>query len=156
MPKDTAVEELLRHPFFAGFAVEQVERVATCVDGVMSWDQDAVIFRSGGEATDCYLIKQGEVALEVYSPGSGSRIIQTVARGEVLGWSWLFPPYRWAFDVRVMTPATAVALNGPALRNLIAEDHDLGYEMMTRFAAIIIERLQATRLQLLDLYASHP
>lgn len=148
------VDELTRHPFFAGFERKHLEKLAETVEGIAVWDSDAVIFRAGGEAGLCYLMKQGEVALEVHSPGAGSRIIQTVARGEVLGWSWLFPPYRWAFDARVMTPSQAIVLDGQALRDCIAADHDLGYEVMTRFAGLIVERLQATRLQLLDLYAS--
>lgn len=153
-PKTEVVEELSRHPFFAGFGDDDIEKLAGCVEGVTAFEADAVVFRAGGEAKRCYLMKEGEVALEVHSPGAGSRIIQTVARGEVLGWSWLFPPFRWAFDARVLTPSTALVLDGDALRSLIAEDHDLGYEVMTRFAGLIVERLQATRLQLLDLYAS--
>ena len=77
-----------------------------------------------------------------------------MARGEVLGWSWLFPPYRWAFDARVLNPTEAFVLEGEALRKCMNEDHDLGFRMMTRFSGLIAARLQATRLQLLDLYAS--
>jgi CRP-like cAMP-binding protein len=152
-PTET-VAELGRHPFFAGFPTEDLEKLAECVEGLVSFDDDAVVFRAGGKASSCYLMKEGEVALEVHSPGAGSRIIQTVARGEVLGWSWLFPPYRWAFDARVLTPAQALVIDGERLRECISTDHDLGYEVMTRFAGLIVERLQATRLQLLDLYAS--
>jgi CRP-like cAMP-binding protein len=113
-----------------------------------------MIFRSGGEATKCYLIQSGEVAIEVYSPGTGSRIVQTVSRGEVLGWSWLFEPYVWSFDARVLTPATAIVLDGEAIRHCMNDEPNLGYPMMVRFARLIVGRLQATRLQLLDLYAS--
>ena len=149
-----AVEELSGHPFFAGFPAEDLEKLAGCVRGTTSFESDAVIFRAGNEAKRCFLIRQGEVALEVHSPGAGSRIVQTVARGEVLGWSWLFPPYRWAFDARVLTPAEVFVLDGRELRACMEEDHDLGYLMMSRFAGLIAARLQATRLQLLDLYAS--
>ena len=154
MAKPDILRALARHPFFAGFTGEDLDKLAGCVEGVTSFTADAVVFRAGGKATLCYLMQEGEVALEVHSPGSGSRIIQTVARGEVLGWSWLFPPYRWSFDARVLTPSTALVLDGERLRDCIAADHDLGYEVMTRFAGLIVERLQATRLQLLDLYAS--
>ena len=155
MPENLDIAaELGQHPFMKGFPEGLVARMADCVDGLATWDEDEVIFRSGGEATKCYLIQSGEVAVEIHSPGAGSRIVQTVARGRVLGWSWLFEPYRWAFDVRVLTPTRAIVLDGAAIRNLMTEEPDLGYLIMSRFAGLIAARLQATRLQLLDLYAS--
>jgi CRP/FNR family transcriptional regulator, cyclic AMP receptor protein len=78
--------------------------------------------------------------------------IQTLGVGEVLGWSWLFPPYRWLFDARTIELTRAIALDGKCLRAKCDEDHHLGYEMVKRFAQVIIERLQASRLQLLDVY----
>lgn len=152
--KHDMVEELGKHPFMDGLSSELVEQMAQFVKGIKTWDSDEVMFRSGGAADDCYLIRSGEVALEVHSPGSGSRIIQTVSRGEVLGWSWLFSPYRWVFDARVLTPVEAIVLDGEMMRGSISDNHPLGFEIMTRFARIIVGRLQATRLQLLDLYAS--
>lgn len=152
--KTTNAEALARHPFMKGLPGELVARMGECIDGVTTWGEDQVIFRSGGAATKCYLIQNGEVALEVHSPGTGSRIVQTVARGEVLGWSWLFEPYRWAFDARVLTPTEALVLDGEKIRHCLDEHHDLGYLLMTRFAGLVVKRLQATRLQLLDMYAS--
>jgi CRP-like cAMP-binding protein len=64
----------------------------------------------------------------------------------------MFPPYRWSFDARTMTSTEALALDGSKLRDLKAGDHELGYELMTRISQVLINRLQATRLQLLDLY----
>ncbi|MCB2224519.1 MAG: cyclic nucleotide-binding domain-containing protein [Actinobacteria bacterium] len=152
--KKELVAELARHPFMRGFAPEAVERMAECVEGIREWDEDALIFRAGGEADMCYLVRGGEVAIEIHSPGVGSRIVQTVSHGQVLGWSWLFEPHQWAFDARVLTPASAFVLRGEAVRKCMDEHHDLGYLMMSRFAGLIAARLQATRLQLLDLYAS--
>ena len=148
------IEELGRHPFMKGLSGELVARMAECTDGIVHWNDDEVIFRSGGEADKCYLIRNGEVALEMHSPGVGSRIIQTVARGQVLGWSWLFPPYRWAFDARVLTPTDAVVLDGAKVRQFLDEERDLGFDLIVRFGGLIAARLQATRLQLMDLYAS--
>jgi CRP-like cAMP-binding protein len=152
--KHDMVEELGKHPFMEGLSPDLVEKMTRFVKGIKTWDSDEVIFRSGGAADECFLIRSGEVALEVHSPGSGSRIIQTVSRGEVLGWSWLFSPYRWVFDARVLTPVEAIVLDGEMMRESISDDHPLGFEIMSRFARIIVGRLQATRLQLLDLYAS--
>jgi CRP-like cAMP-binding protein len=148
------VAELASHRFVKGLPVELIEHMADCVIGVQDWDSDAVLFRAGGAADRCYLIRSGEVALEVHSAGTGPRIIQTVSRGEVLGWSWLFPPYRWQFDARVLTPVEALVLDGDKMRACVEENREFGFEVMSRFAQIIVGRLQATRLQLLDLYAS--
>jgi CRP-like cAMP-binding protein len=112
-----------------------------------------VILRTGDPADRCFLITLGDVALEAHSPGSGPRIIQTVNAGEVLGWSWMFPPYRVAFDARVLTPTEALVLDGTALRECAAQDVELGYHIMRRVARMVVDRLQATRLQLLDMYA---
>ena len=92
--------------------------------------------------------------LEVNVPEKGAFIIQTIRDGDVLGWSWLFPPYRWNFDIRAVELIRAIALDAKCLRTKCDEDHDLGYEMMKRFSVILVERLRATRLQVLDLYAA--
>ncbi len=110
------------------------------------------IFREGEDANQFYIIRHGKVALELFTPERGVLTIQTLGAGDVLGWSWLFPPYRWRFDARALELTRAIALDGTCLRNKCDEDHNLGYELVKRFAQIIIERLQATRLQLLDVY----
>ncbi len=79
-------------------------------------------------------------------------VIETIEAGEVLGWSWLFPPYRWHFNARALEPIRAIMLDGVCLREKGEIDHDLGYELVKRMAHILIERLQSTRLQLLDVY----
>jgi hypothetical protein len=80
--------------------------------------------------------------------------IETIGEGEVLGWSWLFPPYRWQFDAQAVGLVRAIAFDGRCLRGKCEEDHDLGYWLMQRFAQVMSQRLQATRLQLLDLYGT--
>jgi CRP-like cAMP-binding protein len=112
------------------------------------------IFREGEDADKFYLIRQGKVALETAVPQRGSVIIQTLGEGEVLGWSWLVAPYRWRFDARATELTRAIALDGKCLRGRSEEDHDLGYELMKRAAQIMEQRLQAARLQLLDVYGS--
>jgi hypothetical protein len=80
--------------------------------------------------------------------------VHTAGAGDVLGWSWLFEPYRWHFDARAQRPTRALAFDGKCLRGKCEEDHDLGYEFFQRFTRLAIERLEETRLQLLDLYAT--
>jgi CRP-like cAMP-binding protein len=114
----------------------------------------AYLFREGEPAERFFLIRNGTVALEVVTPGRGAVVIETLHPGDVVGWSWLFAPYRWQFDGRAVVPTRTIAFDGLCLRTKCDADHDLGYELMRRFAAVAVERLQATRLQLLDVYAS--
>lgn len=110
------------------------------------------IFREGEPAAQFYIIRHGKVALETFAPGRGRITIETIEDGEVLGWSWLFAPYRWHFSARPLQETCAIALDGACLRAKGEADHDLGYELAMRVARIMMERLQATRMQLLDVY----
>ena len=92
--------------------------------------------------------------MELMIPQRGFATLQTVSEGEVLGWSWLLPPYRWRFGARTLQPTRALAFDGKCLRGKCEEDHDLGYELLKRFTNVVTERLEATRLQLLDLYGA--
>ena len=108
------------------------------------------IFEEGQEADGCWLIRHGRVALETVAPGRGAIVVQTLGPGDVLGWSWLFPPYYWHFDARAVEATEAVFFYGTRLREECEDDHDLGYELMKRMASVIIHRLQATRRHLLE------
>ena len=112
------------------------------------------IFREGQEADHFYIIRHGRIALEISSPNSEPIIIETISEGDVLGWSWLFPPYKWFLDARATKLVRAVALDGKCLREKCEDDPELGYELMKLFSRNIVKRLQATRLRLLDLYGS--
>ena len=143
---------LAAHPFVVGMDEAQLARLAECIKEVASFPADQVIFRAGGVARNLYLILQGDVALEVPAPGSGTRIVTTLHGGDVMGWSWLFPPFRWAFDARALVPTEAVVVDGERLRQSVASDHELGYQIVWRVAREMAGRLQATRLQMLDVY----
>lgn len=135
-------------------APEHLDRLMECVIGVSTFDDDEVIFRAGSQAYKVYLLLTGEVALEVHSPARPHRILQTVAGGETLGWSWLFEPYRWTFDARAITPSSALVMDGSKIRTCIEDEPELGVLVIKRIASLVVDRLHATRLQLLDLYAS--
>ena len=109
-----------------------------------------VIFREGDPANRFYLILDGEVALESARRDDPSVLLQTIGRDDVLGWSWLFPPYYWHFGARANKPTKAIFFYGTWLRENCERDHDFGYGMMKRMSAIIIERLQATRKKLAE------
>jgi CRP/FNR family cyclic AMP-dependent transcriptional regulator len=115
-----------------------------------------LLMREGDAADRFFLIRHGAVALEVDAPGRGPMRIQTLHEGEVVGWSWLFAPFRWHVDGRALETCRLVAFDGACLRGKCEADHDLGYELMRRFAAVVIDRLQGSQLQLLDLYGRAP
>jgi CRP/FNR family transcriptional regulator, cyclic AMP receptor protein len=142
---------LAGHPFFAGFAPRYMQLITSCASNVR-FAAGTSIFHEGEAATHFYIIRQGKVALETFAAPRGPITIETIEAGEVLGWSWLFPPYHWHFDARVVEPTRAIALDGVCLRSKGEADHDLGYELVKRVAQIMMQRLQATRLQLLDVY----
>jgi CRP-like cAMP-binding protein len=98
------------------------------------------------------VIRRGDVALETYVPQQGPLTIETLHDGDLVGWSWLVPPYRTTFDARALAETHTVSFDGACLRAKCEADHNLGYELMTRFTAVIVQRLQATRLRLLDVY----
>ncbi len=143
----------MTHPFLAGMSPEHVAAVLEHAHPV-TFPAGAAIFAAGAQADRCFLIDQGDVALEVTAPGRSPAVVQTLHGGDVLGWSWLFEPYRWMFDARALTDTTATAVDGAELRSKLAGDHELGYQLMSRFARLMVGRMQAARLQLLDLYDS--
>jgi CRP-like cAMP-binding protein len=145
---DTILGEV---PFFAGLSAEQLDLLAGCASNV-HFDEGQVVFREGEPADTFYVVRHGTVALEIFAPGRGGIVVETIESGEVLGWSWLFPPFRWHFDARALTPIRATAFDGACLRGKCADDPALGYDLMTRFAQVLMERLQWTRLRLLDVY----
>jgi CRP-like cAMP-binding protein len=142
------------HPFFEGLEEKYVQLINGCASNVR-FKAGTSIFREGEAASNFYIIREGKVALETQAAQRGPITIETLEAGEVLGWSWLFPPYRWHFDARVVEPTRAISLDGVCLRNKAEEDHDLGYELVKRVAQIMMQRLQATRLQMLDVYGTH-
>jgi CRP/FNR family cyclic AMP-dependent transcriptional regulator len=138
-------------PVFAGLAAEHLSVVAGCASND-HFAAGARLFTEGDPADRFFLIRSGALALEVDAPGRGALVIETLHEGEVVGWSWLFEPYRWQFDGRASELTRVVSFDGACLRGKCEADHELGYQLMRRFAASMTERLQATRLQLLDVY----
>lgn len=116
------------------------------------FDRDAQLLRRGAAADVFYLIRTGSVALETYIPGRGAVTIETIEAGEMLGWSWLWPPHRWHLDARALTVVAATAFDGAGLRSRWEDDPAQGYELMLHFTRLVTQRLQWTRLRALDVY----
>lgn len=151
---ETLEHILKEHAFFRDLPPEYLKIVVGCASNV-KFDAGEFVFREGGDADKFYLIRHGRIALEVFTTNKGAVTLQTLGEGEVVGWSWLIPPYHWHFDARAVEMTRAIALDGKCLRGKCDDDHSLGYELMKRFTHIMEERLQAARLQLLDLYGVH-
>lgn len=145
--------EVAGSPVFQSLSAAQLELIAGCGQNT-GFEAGDYLFREGGQADTFYLLRHGRVQLEIFAPGRGAVTIQTVDEGDVVGWSWLFPPYRWHFDARALDPVRAVAFDGACLRGKCDDDHSLGYELLRRFSPVMLERLQATRMQLLDVYGN--
>lgn len=138
-------------PVFAGLPDDDLRLIAGCARNVR-FDEGELIAREGEPADTFYLVRRGRVALELHTPDRGGLVIDTADAGDVVGWSWLFPPYRWHFDARAVEGVGAVAFDAACLRGKCGDDPRLGYELMKRFAQVMIERLQHTRFRLLDVY----
>lgn len=146
------IEDLIAEaPVFAELGSEHLALIAACA-GNEHVEAGTRLLREGEPADRFFLIRRGAVALELQAPGRGGLVIETVHAGEVVGWSWLFAPYRWHLDGRAVEACELVVFDGACLRGKCEADHELGYQLMRRFAGNLIERLQATRLQLLDVY----
>ncbi len=150
----TIEQEIAEAGLFAGLEPSYFELIAGCArnEHVAA---GTLLMREGDHADSFYLIRKGVIALEFAAP-SGPLVIQTLSDGEVVGWSWLFAPYRWAMDGRAVEETSLITFDAACLRGKVEADHELGYQLMIRFAANIVDRLQATRFQLLDVYGHSP
>lgn len=143
---------IVEHPFFRDLPSDYVASIAGCAKNV-TFRQGEFIFRSGTDADAFYIVRHGKIAIEAPGPKAEPRRIQTIDEGEILGWSWLFPPYQWMFDARALALTRAVSIDGRCLREKCEEDHSFGYELMKRFSALVGDRLEAACMQIMDVYA---
>lgn len=147
----TLEQTLPGHPFFEGFDDDVIALLAGCAQNV-HFRPDELVFRAGQPAQHFYLVRSGRVAIQVHEIAGGANIIDTVDEGEVLGFSWLVPPYRWIFDARATVDTSAVSFDAECLRSKCDADPAVGYALLSRVALIMHDRLEAARLRLLDLY----
>jgi len=142
-------EAIANHAFFRGMKPVHLAMLAEGAR-VVQFATGETLFREGQPASQFYLIDEGRIALEAHEPANATILVQTLRTGDVLGWSWLFPPFVWHFQARALEPTTAIALNGAHLLVSAEKDPEFGFELMKRVAKVLICRLQATRQQLLD------
>jgi len=148
------IETLLtEHPFFKDMTTPHRTLIAGCGKNV-GFNTGELLARTGEPANAFFAIRHGRMSIELHSPERGPLILQTLEAGDIVGWSWLFPPYQWKFDVRAVEQVRAISFDGACLRGKCERDPAMGYDFMKRFAQVFMERLEATRLQLLDLYGN--
>ena len=144
-------EKLAKHRFFAEMAPAQIAALAPFA-AMKSFPAGTLLAKEGSSSDLFYLLVNGRAAIESYQSGQRPTIFQTLQGGEIIGWSWIFPPYEWVFDARALTDVDAIAFDAQGLRAQCEKDPVLGYELMKRFAKVMVTRLKATRLQLMDIY----
>lgn len=137
------------HPFFRDIDAD----ISSIIDHSTQviFNEDEIVFREGDHADSIYLITHGRVALELSTAHRGRIMIQTIGKDDVLGISWLFPPYKWHFDARALELTRTIKIDADLMMKRCEEDNRLGYAIMKRLASIIMKRLQAVRLQLLEI-----
>ena len=152
---ETLERLLLADPFLAGLEPALARQLTGCVRN-LRFAAGAYLLREGDAADEFYLIREGRVALELHTPGLPPLTIAALGAGDLVGASWLAPPYRWGFDARASTTTRAFGLDARCLREKCDADHHLGYEMMRRLLPVMVQRMQAARRQMLDVYGHRP
>ena len=138
--------------FFSGLSSPQVDQLASCASATRFNAQQRV-FKSDTDADKFYIVRDGKVGVEIPAIAGEPLRIQTLGNGGVLGWSWLIPPYRWLFDARALVPSDIIVIDGARLRELCEKDNALGYQLMKRFAVLMAERLNASRIAAIKQYS---
>jgi len=140
------------HPFLAGMNPTQLALLSDCAIAV-HFKKGQTILREGEMANRFYLIESGKVVLESVEKSGNPLIIETIGAGDLLGWSWMFPPYAWNFTARATEPTNAIFFYGTILREYCERDPSLGYELFKRMAPVILRRVQAARKKMLSIQA---
>jgi CRP-like cAMP-binding protein len=148
---ETLESTVLAQPFFAGLDPGIAALIADCARN-HSFELGAYLFREGDEAREFFMLREGDVALEIQAPGRPTLVLSTTQAGDIVGASWLVPPYRWNSDARARSRVRALGFDAACLRAKCDEDPRTGYAMMKRFAPLLVHRLHAAHLQLLDVY----
>ena len=139
------------HPFFIGMNRKQLALLTDCAIAV-HFKKGQVIFREGEIANRFYLLETGKVILEAGGGDGDPVVIDTIGAGDLLGWSWVFPPNTWHFTARAAQPTTAIFFYGTILREYCERDHSLGFELLKRMSVVMNRRMQAARSKMVALH----
>lgn len=148
---DNLAALLAKHRFFARMKPEYIEAMTACAS-LKTYKAQEMLGKEGDPSDFFFALLDGRVAIETYQPGLDRVVLLTIDGGEIVGWSWLFPPYEWVFDARAMTSVQTIAFDTQCLREKCEKDTALGFDLLKRFSQVMTLRLKATRLQLLDMF----
>ena len=140
------------HRFMSGLEAKHIEKLMKHATQA-TFEAGTYVFHESEPANSFYLIRSGRIHIEL-SAEHGTVLVQSVGPGDFIGWSWLLPPHKWRFDAHVVERSELIVLNGQELRDELEEDHELGYRLMLKFIEVIAQRLEGSRIQLMDLYGS--
>ena len=149
----TIEQYLPDHPFFEGLDAHSLALAVGCAKNV-SLAAGEYLCHEGDPADQFFVVRRGRVAIEVHGPAAGTLVLDTADEGDVVGWSWLVPPYRSSFDARAAEATGVVSFDGACLRGKCEGDPRLGYELMQRVTQVMNGRLEAAQVRLLDLYGA--
>jgi len=138
-------------PFFAGFSDTMTDVIVGCAENVR-FSKDAYLMHEGQKANEFFFIREGRVGISFYGAQHGTIIVQTLDAGDLVGWSWLVPPYRARFDAVALEDTRALRFDGECLRRKCEQDPATGYELLKRVSTDLARRLESARLQLMDVY----
>jgi CRP-like cAMP-binding protein len=140
---------------FQGMKPAHLKLLADCASEVR-YEAGDVLGRVGGDADNFWVIREGRLALQLPAAGRGGVTVATSSKGAVVGFSWLVPPYALQFDVRAVTPTVVIAIDAARLRAQFPGDHELAYDLLSRFTRIMSDRIEAMSMQVLDVFGEHP
>lgn len=147
---DSEIESVLaRQDFFAGLNPESLAFLAGCATR-RRIETGETLFRHGEDARRFFLLGSGRISVEVPAIEGPRLEVQSLGAGEVLGWSWLIPHYKWSFQARALEDTDLVEFDGERVRLRCEEDPSFGYEMLKRFSALMSERLEAARRRMME------
>jgi CRP/FNR family transcriptional regulator, cyclic AMP receptor protein len=146
---EVAAPALAGHQFFRGMPTHHLTYLAQ-VTSLVTVPAQHRFFEAGGVAQYFWLIRAGQVALDLRAPGAGRVVVETIGRGEMVGVSWFFPPFQWQFGAVALQPTEAFQIEAARVRNRCDTDPEFGYQFTQRMIVVVARRLQATRIRLLD------
>lgn len=153
MTQKTVIDSLKGHPFFQGLEDKYFSDLEECSTRA-DYPKEIYLLRTQMPANDFFVLLEGQVKLLNHVPGGRVAALETITAPSIVGWSWLVPPFQWHFDVKTMTPVSTLRIHAPQILAKMSQDKTLAADLYQRFMELVVERLQAARMQSMDIYAN--
>ena len=152
MSKDELIDYLRSHGVFSGLEPAHIELLADHATEKV-FGSGELLFRQDDSAENFYILIDGSIEVEVPSIMGPALVVQTLGKDDILGWSWLIPPYKWTFEAKANRESRLLVFDGKSLLRQCEKNTDFGYALMKRFAGLMSQRLHAARLKMMDSWA---